>query len=87
MFDFVKKPIENVKEFSDVTGNSLKNILAGRIFTKEQFMKQYKLILLILFFMFCYTGNRYSCEAKIAQIDQLQRKLDDVKFEALTRSS
>ena len=87
MFKNFKKPLTNVKEFTDMTGSSILDVFAGNILTRKNLTKQWKLILLLVFLAFVYIGNRYSCEQKIAEIDRLQKKLTDVKFEALTRSS
>jgi len=70
-----------------MTGSSILDVFAGNILTRKNLTKQWKLILLCIFLIFFYIGNRYSCEQKIAEIDLLQKKLVDVKFEALTRSS
>ena len=87
MFNKIKKPLANVKEFTDVTGSSIRDVFAGNVLTKKNLTRQWKLILLLIFLAFCYIGNRYSCEQRIAEIDKLQKRLTDVKFEALTRSS
>jgi len=87
MFNKIKKPFANVKEFTDMTGSSIRDVFAGNVLTKKNLTKQWKLILLLIFIAFCYIGNRYSCEQRIAEIDKLQKRLTDVKFEALTRSS
>ena len=87
MFDKIKKPLDNVKEFTDMTGSSIRDVFAGNILTRKNLTSQWKLILLFIFLAFFYIGNRYSCEQKIAEIDRLQKRLTDVKFEALTRSS
>ena len=87
MFDKFKKPLTNVKEFTDMTGSSIRDVFAGNVLTKKNLTRQWKLILLLIFLAFCYIGNRYSCEQRIAEIDKLQKRLTDVKFEALTRSS
>ncbi len=87
MFKIFKKPFANIKEFTDMTGSSVKDVFAGNILTRENLTSQWKLILLLIVLTFGYIGNRYSCEQKIAEIDRLQKKLIDVKFEALTRSS
>ncbi len=87
MSRFFKKPLANVKEFSDMTGHSIRDVFAGNILTRKNLTDQWKLILLLVFLAFGYIGNRYSCEQKMAEIDRLQRKLVDVKFEALTHSS
>ena len=81
------KPFTNIKEFSDITGSSIKDVFAGNVLTKKNLTRQWKLILLLIFLAFCYIGNRYSCEQRIAEIEKLQKRLTDVKFEALTQSS
>ena len=86
MFGKLKKRFTNVKEFSDYTGNPVRDIFAGNILKRKNLIKQWKLLLLVCVLTFCYIGNRYSCEKKIAEIDQLQRKLQDVKYDALSRS-
>ena len=87
MFKIFKKPFSNIKEFTDMTGSSILDVFAGNILTKKNLTKQWILVLLLIFLAFIYIGNRYSCEEKIAEIERLQIKLVDVKFEALTRSS
>ena len=87
MFGKIKKPLSNIKEFTDMTGNSILGVMAGNVLTKKNLTKQWGLVLLLIFLAFVYIGNRYSCEQKIAEIDRLQKRLTDVKFEALTRSS
>ena len=83
---FKKRVTNDVKEFSDLTGNSIKNVFAGNILTRKNLIQQWKLLALIGLLTFCYIGNRYSCERRIAEIGTLQRKLQDVKFDALSRS-
>jgi len=86
MMTGLKRRLTNVKEFPDLAGNSVRDLFAGNILTRKNLTKQWKLLLLIGLLSFCYIGNRYSCEAKIAEIGRLQRKLQDVKFDALSRS-
>ena len=87
MFEKVKKSVANVKEFSDMTGTSIHDIIAGSFFTKNFFSRQLGLIVMIVFLIFCYIGNRYSCQQKIVEIDRLQKQLIDLKLDALTRTS
>ena len=37
--------------------------------------------------IFFYISNRYECQQKMMDIVKLQKKLTDVKYEALTRSA
>jgi len=85
MFDKLKKRV-NAKEFSEFTGSSIRDVFAGNILTRKTLIRQWKLLALICLLTFCYIGNRYSCERRIAEIGKLQRVLQDVKFDALSRS-
>lgn len=87
MFNKFKKPLANIKEFTDMTGSSIMDILAGNILTRKNLMQQGWFILFLFVLAFLYISNRYSCEKKIAEIDRLQRKLVDVRYDALTLSS
>jgi len=61
-------------------------ILGGGIFKEDFILKHIKLIGLIVFMTFLFVGNQYSCLLKIKEIDTLQKRLHDVKLEALTIS-
>ncbi len=62
-------------------------ILGGGILKEDFILKHTKMIVLIVILSFFFIGNRYSCIQKISQIDRLQKKLQDVKLEALTIST
>ena len=84
---FFKKPLQNVKEFTDFTSGSIRDVFTGNIFRKDFLKRQVPLCFLIVFFIFCHIGLRYSCEDKILQIEKAKIELEDVKFDAMTRSS
>lgn len=87
MFGWSKKGLGNVKEFSDLSGTSIRDLFAGNFFRRDFLLRQVWLFLLILAMLFCYVGNRYVCQQKIVEIDRLQKQLLDVKLDALTRTS
>ena len=86
MINWLKKQVTNSKEFTGYSGNPVRDVFAGNILTRKNLTRQWKLLLLIGLLTFCYIGNRYGCESRIAEIGQLQRKLQDVKYDALSRS-
>ena len=45
------------------------------------------LILFIVFFLVFYVGVRYQCEQDVIEIDQMEKKLVDAKYRALSSSS
>mgnify|MGYP005606384931 FL=1 len=85
--NFFNKQFQNVKEFTDFTTVSIRDLFTGNIFRKDILKKQVPLCLLIVFFVFCHIGLRYSCEGKILEIAKLNKVFEDVKHEANTESS
>jgi cell division protein FtsL len=66
---------------------SLMYILGGGILKEEFIVKHTKMIVLIVFLLFFYISNRYTCALKIREIDQLQEQLKDVKYQAQLTSA
>ncbi len=64
-----------------------KSFIGGDILADSFLKKQAGLLVLILIFIIIYISNRYSCQHKQLEIDQLRKELVDIKYEALTRSS
>lgn len=66
---------------------SLIYILGGGILKEDFIMRHTRLIGLVVILVFFFIGNRYTCMQKLRDIDLLQQKLRDVRFEALSISS
>lgn len=66
---------------------SLLYILGGGILKEDFILKHTKMIVLLVILAFFFIGNRYTCLQKLKEIDSLQQKLRDVRFEALSISS
>lgn len=66
---------------------TLRKILGGDILNTATIRKQIWLILLITFFVVLYISNRYSCQQKQLEIDQLTTVLGNLKFKTLSTSS
>lgn len=64
-----------------------KNIIGGDILTTDFFRRQTKLLVLIMVLVIFYIHNRYNCQQKLIEIDQLKKELTDIRYDALTRSS
>lgn len=75
-----EKKKENPKRF-------WRAFIGGDILADSFLKKQAGLLVLILIFIIIYISNRYSCQHKQLEIDQLRKELVDIKYEALTRSS
>ena len=65
----------------------LLSLLGGEILAHDFFRRQFKLIILLVFFAIVYVGNRYASQQQLVRIDRLKKQLTDAKYNALTRSS
>ncbi|NDV57335.1 FtsL-like putative cell division protein [Bacteroides sp. 519] len=66
---------------------SLKSILGGDILDNDFFRRQTKLLVLIMILIIFYIHNRYASQQQQIEIDKLQQKLTDIRYDALTRNS
>ena len=80
---------DNVKEDDDapVSTMTLRRILGGDILSAEMVRHQVWLCLLIAFFLTFYVAFRYQCQQDMIDIAQLENKLVDAKYKALSSSS
>ncbi|NCC99548.1 MAG: hypothetical protein EOL95_07600 [Bacteroidia bacterium] len=75
----ISKILDN-DEVKDLKETSIKDVLSGNIFTKSYFLKQAKLILLIVALVFIYMNNRMVCEKQLTRIDKLNKELECEKY-------
>lgn len=66
---------------------SLLYILGGGVLKEDFIVRHTRMIVLVVILLFFFIGNRYTCMQKLREIDRLQQKLRDVRFEALSISS
>ena len=66
---------------------TLRKILGGDILSAQMVRSQIWLLLLIVFFVTVSVAFRYQCQQDILDIAQLEKKLTDVKYKALSSSS
>ncbi len=69
------------------SGMNLRSIMGGDFLTHPFFRRQIKLFILIIVYTIFYIGNRYTVQQQLIEIDKLEKKLVDIKYNALTRSS
>lgn len=62
-------------------------VLGGGILKEDFIVKHTRMIVLVVILLFFFIGNRYTCMQKLREIDRLQQRLRDVRFEALSISS
>lgn len=95
MFDNLRKSFKNAKEFTDSTGSTIKNrtghslkkVFTGNVVYDEAFKGALWILPIIVLFIFCKIGIRYSCEDAIVKIENLNKKLVEVSNESKTRSA
>jgi len=61
----------------------LAQIFGGEILQEDFVIKQFKLLLLIAFLSILLVTHRYSCLQKLTHIEELNRKLNDIRYENL----
>jgi hypothetical protein len=66
---------------------SIKSILGGDILTNDFFKRQTSLLILIMVLTILYIDNRYTSQKELIDIEDLNVKLTDIRYKALTRSS
>ncbi len=66
---------------------SIKNIFGGDILVENFFIKQLRLIILIVIFLLIFISNRYSMIKKVVEIEELKRELTDIRFDNQTIST
>ncbi len=66
---------------------SLLYVLGGGVLTENFIVKHTRMIVLVVIMTFFFIGNRYTCMQKLREIDRLQQRLRDIRFEALSVSS
>ena len=58
-------------------------IFGGEILKEDFVIKQFKLLFLIAFFAILLVTHRYLCLQKLTQIEDLNRELNDIRYENL----
>lgn len=88
-FDKLKELKSKVSEDDQTPAGAmtLRKILGGDILSATQVRRQIWLILLVVFFTVIYVAFRYQCQQDVIKINQLEGKLKDAKYKALTSSS
>lgn len=62
-------------------------LLFGEFLTSEVLRKNIGIILLVAFCMLLYIGNGYSSQQELIELNKLKEEVEDVKYNALIRSS
>jgi hypothetical protein len=65
----------------------LSKLLGGSILTEDFVIKQFKLIILIVSLFLVFISNRYACSKKLTEIEDLNTKLKNIKYENLIIST
>jgi len=86
-FKKITDAIRGSEDFSDIKSSTLRDVLNGNILTKKFFQKQYGLLIMIAVLTFLYVDNRYYCETQLAKEIEMEKKIQDAKYESLTISA
>ena len=89
----IKQTLEKIKQTAseeDPRPSSqlkLRTILGGDLLTTQMVRSQIWLFIMIVAFSLVYVAFRYQCQQDMITIDNLEGKLKDAKFKALSASS
>ena len=62
---------------------SLLYILTGGILKADFIVKHIRMIILVVILVFFFIGNRYTCLSKLRIINELEKELEYIKYEAI----
>ena len=65
----------------------IKNVSTSGIFSKDFFITHMIETVIFIILLMMYIDNRYTIQKKISEIEKLKTELQDLKYEAVTRSS
>lgn len=79
----MKNPFKNISDSTFVKNMKsvkVQDFANGNILLKDFVLKQGKWIFLVVLCTFFYMNNRMVCERMLKRIDELQKKLEDVRY-------
>jgi len=68
-------------------GSGVRKTLDGSLLVERGVFKQLPFILFIMFWAVIFIANGYNAEKKIRKIDELNRKMDELRFEHIATKS
>lgn len=83
----LKEFILSKEEFGEFKGFSIKDLLNGRILTRNSVADQLPFIMYMTFLGFIYIGNHYRVEKLMRESAKLSKELKELRYEAITTSS
>jgi len=75
------------EESTPVGAQTLRKILGGDILSAAFVRRQVWLLICVLFFVVLYVAFRYQCQQDTIKIADMERKLQDAKYKALSSQS
>ncbi len=66
---------------------SFVHVFGGSVLTEDFFLRNMRFILVLVLVMILFISHRYTVLQGMSDVERLQQKLKDVKYEALTISS
>ena len=75
------------EESTPVGAQTLRKILGGDILSASLVRRQIWLLILVLLFVVIYVAFRYQCQQDTIRIAEMERKLQDAKYKALSSQS
>jgi hypothetical protein len=78
---------EDERKDTKLGGLFVQSILGGDFLTNPFVRRQARLLVLVMVFIIFYISNRYTVQQQMIDIQNKEDTLQDIKYDALTRSS
>ncbi|MEA3318120.1 MAG: FtsL-like putative cell division protein [Bacteroidota bacterium] len=79
--------IDEQQERKELKFGAVKDLLDGRVLTKDIVVRQIPFIIFLTILAFFYIGNRYHAEKVVRESIVLQKELKDLRAQAITIAS
>lgn len=81
------KRLNENEEQKELQRNILKEVLTGRILSKQSFSKQLPFLVFCTFLAVIYIANKYHAEYTLRESTLLQEQLEELRAESITTAS
>ncbi len=87
IFSNIKNRLNESEDFRELKSVTPRHFLNGQIFTLKIVQRQYLLIGLLVLLSIIHIDNRFASEKQITRINELNKMIQDARYENLTISA
>lgn len=87
LFARIRARLNENEDFRELKSITPRHFLNGQIFTLKMIQRQYLLMGLLVLLSIVHIDNRYASEKEITRINQLNKQIQDARYQNLTLSA